>query len=450
MASARDREPDSGLPAAFAGSAVPRQFARTENSARLGRQAKEPNSAEASFDRRLVRELLGHLTADPDVAMEYFYARLFTDNPGLRGLFPYAMTQTRAAVFRMLTALVKNLDDEHATAQALGQIARDHRKFGVNQKHYQPFFDALSATAEHFAGPARTAETAVAWRSALGYFAAVMSDAVDADARAQPAWWTGEIVQHDRRTETVAVLTIRPDRPLTYEPGQYLAVQAPRWPRIWRNYSIANAPRENGLIDIHVRAVPGGMVSTALASHCVTGDTVLLGAARGGMRVPADPVAGLVCVAGGTGLAPLKAITEAVVGAARQGRRRAITLYVGGRRSRDLYDLRDLETLRLAYPSLTVIPVVERELGFDGRVGRLPDVVGTHASFRDCDVYIAGPVAMISATVRALARRIPADRLHHDSLDALRVAHSPPRPGAQADHAGDPPGSRGPSGPSGP
>ncbi len=416
MASARDREPDSGLPAAFAGSAVPRQFARTENSARLGRQAKEPNSAEASFDRRLVRELLGHLTADPDVAMEYFYARLFTDNPGLRGLFPYAMTQTRAAVFRMLTALVKNLDDEHATAQALGQIARDHR----------------------------------AWRSALGYFAAVMSDAVDADARAQPAWWTGEIVQHDRRTETVAVLTIRPDRPLTYEPGQYLAVQAPRWPRIWRNYSIANAPRENGLIDIHVRAVPGGMVSTALASHCVTGDTVLLGAARGGMRVPADPVAGLVCVAGGTGLAPLKAITEAVVGAARQGRRRAITLYVGGRRSRDLYDLRDLETLRLAYPSLTVIPVVERELGFDGRVGRLPDVVGTHASFRDCDVYIAGPVAMISATVRALARRIPADRLHHDSLDALRVAHSPPRPGAQADHAGDPPGSRGPSGPSGP
>ena len=45
------------------------------------------------------------------------------------------------------------------------------------------------------------------------------------------------------------------------------------------------------------------------------------------------PAADLVCVAGGTGLAPLKAITEAVVGAAGQGTRRAVTLYVGVRRS---------------------------------------------------------------------------------------------------------------------
>ena len=407
---------------------MPRQFARTESSARLGRQAAQPLDVDAGFDRRLVKDLLGRLSRDPGVAMEYLYARLFADNPGLRGLFPYEMTQTRAAVLRMLTALVQNLDDEHATTQALGRIATDHRKFGVSRKHYQPFFDALFAMAEHLAGPAWTAETAVAWRSGLGYFAAVMSDAADADARSRPAWWTGEIVQHDRRTETVAVLTISPDGPLSYEPGQYIAVQAPRWPRIWRDYSIANAPRENGLIDLHVRAVPGGMVSTALVSHCVAGDTVLLGAARGEQRVPADPAADLVCVAGGTGLAPVKAITEAVVGAARPGRRRSITLYVGGRGGPDLYDLRDLETLRLAYPSLTVVQVTEHELDGDGRVGRLPDVVGTHPSFRDCDVYIAGPAAMISATVRALARRVPADRLHHDSIEALRVASAaPPR-----------------------
>src|SRR5262249_6123721 len=193
--------------------------------------------------------------------------------------------------------------------------------------------------------------------AARGWWGSVRAGAAAADAEQQRAGWTGEIVQHDRRTETVAVLTIRPDQPLSYVAGQYVQVQTPRWPRIWRSYSIANAPRANGLLDIHVRAVPGGMVSSALVSHCTTGDIVLLGAASGQMRAPDDPARDLVCVAGGTGLAPLKAITEAVVGAAGQGKRRTITLYAGVRHGRDLYDQRDLETLRLAYPSLTVIPV---------------------------------------------------------------------------------------------
>ncbi len=357
--------------------------------------------------------------------MEYFYGRLFADHPDLRGLFPYEMTQTRVAVFRMLTEVLAGLEDEGRTEQALAGMARDHRKFGVREKHYAPFFGALYALGESRGGTAWTAEAAAAWRAVLDYFSAVMAAAAAQDAQAQPAWWTGEIVQHDRRNGTVAVLTIRPDRPLAYAPGQYVSVQVPRWPRIWRRYSIANAPRENGLIDIHVRAVRGGMVSTALVSRCSAGDVVLLGAALGDLRMPGDQDRDLVCVAGGTGLAPVKAITEAVIKAAGHGRRRSVTLYVGGRTSRDLYDLRDLETLRLAYPSLTVIPVTEYELDCPGRVGRLPDVVWTHPSFRDCEVYVAGPAAMISATARALSRRVPGDRMHHDSLAALELARHP-------------------------
>ena len=385
------------------------------------------NSITADFDRRPIRDLFKHLAADRDAAMEYLFARLFAAHPVLRALFPHGMTQTRAAVFSELAGIIAGLDDQERTEQVLARLAVDHRKFGVRDKHYGPFFDAVFVTAEHAAGPAWTTEMATAWRSALDWFGSVMAAAAAADADEQPAWWTGEIVQHDRRTETVAVLTIRPDRPLRYVAGQYIQVQTPRWPRIWRSYSIANAPRANGLLDIHVRAVPGGMVSTALVSHCATGDIVLLGAARGQMRVPEDPARNLILVAGGTGLAPLKAITEAVVGAPLQGKRRAITLYTGVRRSRDVYDLRDLETLRLAYPSLTVIHVAEDELGFAGRVGRLPDVVSTHPSFRDCDVYIAGPLGLVSRTVRVLSRRVPADRLQHDPIEALRLARRPPR-----------------------
>jgi NAD(P)H-flavin reductase/hemoglobin-like flavoprotein len=425
VASARNRaQAGTSVPVAFATSTVSRRFVPAESSALLTPPEVSAKAITADFDRRPIRDLLKHLAADPDAAMEYLFARLFAGHPLMRALFPHGMTQTRVAVFGELAGIIGGLDDQERTEQVLARLAVDHRKFGVRDKHYEPFFDAVFATAEHAAGPAWTREMATAWRSALDWFGSVMAAAAADDADEQPAWWTGEIVQHDRRTETVAVLTIRPDRPLSYVAGQYVQVQTLRWPRIWRSYSIANAPRANGLLDIHVRAVPGGMVSTALVSHCATGDIVLLGAARGQMRVPDDPARDLVCVAGGTGLAPLKAITEAVVGAAGQGKRRGITLYAGVRRSSDLYDLRDLETLRLAYPSLTVIPVAEHEVGFAGRVGRLPDVVWTHESFRDCDVYIAGPVGLISRTVQVLSRRVPADRVHHDPIEALRL----PRP----------------------
>jgi len=428
VASARNRaQAGTSVPVAFATSTVSRRFVPAESSAPLTPPEVSAKAITADFDRRPIRDLLKHLAADPDAAMEYLFARLFAGHPLMRALFPHGMTQTRVAVFGELAGIIAGLDDQERTEQVLARLAVDHRKFGVRDKHYEPFFDAVFATAEHAAGPAWTREMATAWRSALDWFGSVMAAAAADDADEQPAWWTGEIVQHDRRTETVAVLTIRPDRPLSYVAGQYVQVQTLRWPRIWRSYSIANAPRANGLLDIHVRAVPGGMVSTALVSHCATGDIVLLGAARGQMRVPDDPARDLVCVAGGTGLAPLKAITEAVVGAAGQGKRRGITLYAGVRRSSDLYDLRDLETLRLAYPSLTVIPVAEHEVGFAGRVGRLPDVVWTHESFRDCDVYIAGPVGLISRTVQVLSRRVPADRVHHDPIEALRLARRPPR-----------------------
>jgi NAD(P)H-flavin reductase/hemoglobin-like flavoprotein len=440
VASGRHPDPaESWVRPSFTGSAVPAHFAHTESSVRLDTREAPAKTISADFDRRPIQEVQAHLAADPDAAVEYLYAWLFTAYPDLRGLFPHAMTQTRAAVFGKLVSVLADLDDQHRTQRALARLAIDHRKFGVKEKHYQPFFDALYVTVQHVAGPAWSAEMAAALRSALDWFGSVMRDAAAADALAQPAWWTGEIVQHDRRTDAVAVLTIRPDRPLRYVPGQYIQVQTPRWPRIWRSYSVANAPRANGLIDIHVRAVSGGMVSTALVSHCAAGDTILLGTASGEMRVPDDPSRDLVCVAGGTGLAPVKAIVEAVVGAAGQGRRRVITLYVGVRRIRDLYDVRDLETLRRAYPSLTVITVVEQEPDFTPavaedrpdapvpRVGRLPEVVGGHESFRDCDVYIAGPAGLISATVAELSRRVPADRMHHDPIDALELAMNPPR-----------------------
>ena len=434
------------------GSTVPAQFARTESPQGPPAPAATPGLGDA--DRALIRESFGRLLAAPDDAMKFLFARLFVEHPELRGLFPLSMAQTRSALAGLLGRLIAGLDDRQSAERLLGQVARDHRKYGVRERHYDPFFDAMVATVREVSGPNWSDAADAAWNSAAGYFRAVMKSAAQDVAR-EPAWWVGEVVQHELRSPTIAVLTIRPDQPFSYLPGQHLWLQVPRWPRIWRRYSIANVPRENGLLDIHVRAVPGGLISSTLVSHCAAGETVILGAARGSLAPPAAPDRNIVCVAGGTGLAPAKAIIEAVISAVRHGRRRDVTLYLGARTEVDLYDLYDLEKLRLAYPQFTIIPVTRDGTGPDARAGRLPDVIREHASFRDTDVYVSGPAGLVTATARALTGRVAPERLHHDPLDALREAShrgglpgGPPGagpPGAEPPGA-EPPGTGSPGG----
>jgi ferredoxin-NADP reductase len=108
-----------------------------------------------------------------------------------------------------------------------------------------------------------------------------MISAARADSKVAPAWWTAEVTGHEPAAPDVAVLTVKPDEPLGYLPGQHVPVQTPRWPRQWRSYSIVNAPRPDGTLTLRVKAVPGGLVSTALVYHTRPGDILLLGAPEG-------------------------------------------------------------------------------------------------------------------------------------------------------------------------
>jgi NAD(P)H-flavin reductase/hemoglobin-like flavoprotein len=401
-----------------------RRYAQTESIAAVqGADAGEDRAD--GFDARLVKESFAHVSANASLAMEYFYSHLFTASPETRGMFPMSMRQIRQHVFTALTRLVWTIDSPEQLTAYLSQLGHDHRKYGVKDKHYQHFFTALLETAQFFSGADWTPDTAAAWEGALAYATRTMRSAAAADARNHPPWWVGEIVAHDRRSETVAVLTIRPDAPLPYRAGQFVPVQVTRWPRVWRPYSIANAPRADGLIDLHVRAVPGGMVSATLVRHAGTGDTVLLGPASGELAAP-DNDRDLLCVAGGTGLAPIKAIIQEVAGRRPwPSRPRRITLFAGARRQEDLYDLGDLQAMQSSCPGLQVIPVLSDEstlsghpaiLGLTGMTGLLPDVVRGHGLFENCEACICGPAAMVRQTALLLTAHVPEQQIHYDPL----------------------------------
>jgi NAD(P)H-flavin reductase/hemoglobin-like flavoprotein len=392
--------------------------------------ATQENSTDTrDLDARLVKESFAQLQAVGPTMMEYFYARLFIANPEIRSLFPMTMTVQRESTLRALTELISRLDNRPGCTELLAKLGRDHRKFGVTTRHYDAFFAALRDCAKHFTGTGWTPETAAAWDRSLEYFAAMMREAAALDALKTPPWWVAEIVGRELRSPGVAVLTLRPDKPFSYRPGQYVPVQVTRWPRIWRPFSIANSPRPSGLIKLHVRAVPGGLVSNTLVYRSDIGDSVLLGAPRGDMTLGPGH-RDLLCVAGGTGLAPLKAIIEhaltttplrraAPPGPSRlevQGPLRKITVFVGARQHFDLYDLEDLQLLELACPGLQVIPVLSDEPGYRGRTGVLPDVVQAHGLFENAEAYICGPAPMVRQTAAVLSAGIPPSRIHHDPL----------------------------------
>lgn len=376
--------------------------------------AAVPNSgALRGFDAQLVKDSLAPLLYEGPSAMEYMFARLFASSPETRTLFPTSMTALREKAFGALTRTIRSLDNRERCGGILAQLARDHRRYGVTDRHYDLFFAALRDTVEHFLGDRWTEQTSAAWTGALDYMSAEMRAAAKRAARISPPWWVAEIVAHDLRSPGVAVLTLQPGQLLPYQPGQYVPVQVTRWPRVWRPYSIASAPRPTGLIDLHVRAVPGGLVSNTLVYHSSVGDSVLLGGATGGMTL-ADGDRDLLCVAGGTGLAPIKALIEQSLAARMHGASRKITLFLGARQHFDLYDLEDLQLLESACPALRVVPVLSEEPGYAGLTGLLPDVVRGHGLFENVEAYVCGPAGMVSRAAALLTDYMPSARIHYD------------------------------------
>jgi NAD(P)H-flavin reductase/hemoglobin-like flavoprotein len=353
-----------------------------------------------------------------DRAVAYFYGRLFAGNPELRTMFPAAMDAQRDRLFRALTRIVHSLGTPEEMEPYLSQLGLDHRKYGVLTEHYPAVGRALLATLCRFSGDAWTSGAEAAWAGAYERATQLMTEAADKSAEHSPPWWSAEVVGHELRSPTLAVLTLRPEEPFPYLAGQYVSIQSAHWHRVWRPFSVANAPRADGLLTFHVRAVPGGWVSSALVHHTKVGDRLNLGPPQGGMTLAAGSGGGMFCVAGGSGLAPLKALIEQAIADSQPDRRRRIRLLVGARRESELYDLPDLWRLESYYPWLRISTAVSDDPDYTGVKGMLPDIVARQLPQKDDDVYISGPSSMVTnctQVLRTMGRRNW--RIHADPVD---------------------------------
>lgn len=202
---------------------------------------------------------------------------------------------------------------------------------------------------------------------------------------------------------------------LQWLPGQYLDVLLDDGRR--RPFSIANGPQADGSIELHVRHVAGGGFTSHVATGLAVGETLRIEAPLGTFVAREDSERPMLFVAGGTGIAPVKAIVEHFI---ELGTRRTMDVYWGVRRAADLYLLPQIEQWRRQARQLRFHAVLSEEGCASGlRVGLAHDaVLADHADLSLHDVYMSGPPAMIEvARHRFVAAGLPEARLYYDSFD---------------------------------
>jgi NAD(P)H-flavin reductase/hemoglobin-like flavoprotein len=374
------------------------------------------------YDPELVREAFGFVSDRADQLISNFYAELFIRLPESPMMFPSNMSQQRQEFGRAVVQWVV-ADDPEGLSAHLGQLGADHRKFAVEPRHYEVAGAAMVSAWSKLAGSRWTPAHEAAIVGSYTRLASIMIDGALRNAH-EPASWGAQVVGHQRISRDFAVVRIQADAPYPYKAGQYLTLELPVHRRQWRSMSIASAPRSDNTFDIHVRAIGSSGVSAALVAHTRVGDRLTLGPARGNDLViePGTVPGGLLCVASGTGAAPITAVVESILSWPNAPR---LYTFVGARTREDTYSVDRM--FRLIHTggywlNAEVHAVLSDDPGYDGYRGRVEDVV---PDLRDwarlgVDVLVAGPDPMIATTVRKLSNGgVPLSKIHFDQFEMV-------------------------------
>lgn len=218
-------------------------------------------------------------------------------------------------------------------------------------------------------------------------------------------------------TPDISEFRFRGDGPAAFLPGQYALLDVPGAGQL-RAYSMSNLPNEAGDWHFMVRKLPNGRVSPLLFDRLSPGDRVTIDGPLGLAHWRDDPARDVVCIAGGSGFAPVVSIANAA--AQQPSGERAIWLFYGGRGPADLPAFGEWlhDSAKVQVRAAVSAPELADAAGWAGERGFVHELVqrslsGNLAAHR---YYLAGPPPMIETVVRMLMvdHKVPADQIHYD------------------------------------
>ena len=194
-----------------------------------------------------------------------------------------------------------------------------------------------------------------------------------------------------------------------------------------RSYSFACAPEleESGTVTFFVRKVHGGEMSAWLHDKSQVGERVTVSGPHGTfyLREAESPV---LCIAGGSGLAPIKALLEQLV---LDGFNRSVTFLFGARTQQDLYCLEQMHSIRdSSQGRFRFTPILSHEADnsdWNGARGMVTEFITEQGlDISSCQAYLCGPPPMIDSAIAVFSEAgLKLDQIFFDKF--LDASHLP-------------------------
>ena len=227
---------------------------------------------------------------------------------------------------------------------------------------------------------------------AQGYFLACLARPEDAIQLTAPdsaeCEVLAQIINVKPLNYNVMQLTLHAENLEHWVPGQYLSLINPEG--VIRSYSIANIPRLEGFIELHVKIYPGGSMGQWLVNKAARHTSVTLRGPFGRCfyHNPEQLAFDMLLAGTGTGLAPLVAIIKSALS---QGHLGSITLVHGGLSDEDIYYAEELKTLAMLFPSFVYDPCVLQSSGGYPEASIEKRALRHLNHPKDTRVYVCGP-----------------------------------------------------------
>ncbi len=208
---------------------------------------------------------------------------------------------------------------------------------------------------------------------------------------------------------------------IEFKAGQFIQLEVPEYELtdepVYRAYSIASPPSQHNRIEMEIRYVPNGICTTYVHKHLKEGDKVTINGPYGEFHLK-DTDKEMICIAGGSGMAPIKAILLDMV---EKGSKRKVQYFFGARAVKDLFLLDEMKALESKLSGFKFIPALsepDAEDKWEGDTGLITEVVARHVpDASTMEAYLCGSPFMIDACVKVLKEKgMPEEDIFYDKF----------------------------------
>lgn len=213
---------------------------------------------------------------------------------------------------------------------------------------------------------------------------------------------------------------------ITFDAGMYVQLVVPPYGKIkgetQRAYSMSSSPSDKNHVELLIRLVPGGIATTWVHTELKEGQKIkVIGPFGEFHRRETEAV--MVCVAGGSGMAPFRSIFSDMH---EKGiNNREVWYFFGARTGKDMFYLEELRELEKKWDKFHFVPALSEpqpEDRWSGETGIITDVLDRYLkksikTDAGREGYLCGSPGMIAACNKVMTDNgIPLEKIYYDKF----------------------------------